>query len=95
MAGFQNNFQNHRRLLEQLLKSQAASGNPEQAPFRGLLEGFSQLVSDYIEACRNFILDFLHKKTVKKCEKTFSAHSKSNVVIFRTFKKFSSKDTVL
>ncbi len=80
--------------MEKLLKSQAASGNPEQFPFRGLLEGFSQLVSDFIEACSNFILDFLHTKTVKKCEKTFSAHSKSTVVILGPSTNFSSIDIV-
>jgi hypothetical protein len=26
------------------------------------------IVSDFIEASRNFILDFLHKKTAKNCE---------------------------
>ncbi len=31
-----------------------------------LLEGSSQLINDFIEASRNFILKFLHKKTAKK-----------------------------
>jgi hypothetical protein len=31
MDDFQNNFQNHRRLSEQLLESQAALGKPEHA----------------------------------------------------------------
>jgi hypothetical protein len=43
-------------------------GKPEQAGGSGLLEGFSQLVSDFMETSRNFILDFLHKKTDKNCE---------------------------
>jgi hypothetical protein len=30
-----------------------------------LLEGFSQLISDFIEASRNFNLDFFHKRTAK------------------------------
>ncbi len=34
MSGFRNNFQNHRRLSEQLLESQAAFGKPEQATYR-------------------------------------------------------------
>jgi hypothetical protein len=42
--------------------------NPEQASWRVLLERFSQLVSDFIDASRNFILKFLHKKTAKNCE---------------------------
>ncbi len=32
MAGFRNNFQEHRRISEQLLELQAALGKPEQAP---------------------------------------------------------------
>jgi hypothetical protein len=48
-------FQNKRRLSEQLLESQAALGEQEKAHGRGLLEGRSQLVSDIIEASRNFI----------------------------------------
>jgi hypothetical protein len=61
-----------------LFESQAAFGttfrytggykNPDQTLWRGFLEAFSQLVSDFIEASRNFILDFLHKKTAKNFE---------------------------
>ncbi len=40
MAGFRNNFHDHRRLLEQLLESQVSVGKLEQAPWRGLLEEF-------------------------------------------------------
>jgi hypothetical protein len=40
--------------FKKLLGSQANKGKPELAPVRGLLEGFSQLVSDFIEAKRNF-----------------------------------------
>ncbi len=67
----------HSRLLEQfsesqavsqLLKPQAAIRKPQQALWRGLLEGISQLISDCIEASRNVILDFLHKKTIENCE---------------------------
>jgi hypothetical protein len=50
MVGFRNNFQDYRRLSKQLLASQAAIGEPEQAPRRGLLEGFSQLVNGFKEA---------------------------------------------
>jgi hypothetical protein len=39
-----------------------------------------------IEASTNFILDFLHKKTAI-IVKAISAHSKSNVLILRAFKK--------
>jgi hypothetical protein len=41
---------------------------------------------NFIEASRNFILDFLHKTTIE-IVKTISAHSKSTVSNFRTFKK--------
>jgi hypothetical protein len=62
MAGFQNNFEDHRRLAEQLLESQAAIRKPEQASWkRGALEGFSQFLSNFIVACRNFIFNFFTK----------------------------------
>jgi hypothetical protein len=74
------NFQGHRRLSEQLLETPAAIRKPKQALWRGLLEGFLQLVNAFIEAERNFILDLLQKKTAKNSE-TISAHSKSKVLI--------------
>ncbi len=51
---------------KQLLKAQAGIRKPEQALWRGLLERISQLVSDFTEASRNYILDFLHKKKIVK-----------------------------
>jgi hypothetical protein len=68
IASFRNNFEDHRRVTEQLLETQAAIRKPEQALWRGLLEGISQIVSDFIEASRNFYLDFLYKKTTKNYE---------------------------
>jgi hypothetical protein len=65
---FSEKFSGHRRLSEQVLESYAASRKPEQTPWKGLLEGFLQLVKDFIEASRNLILDFLYKKTAKNCE---------------------------
>ncbi len=50
------------------------------------------MVSDFTEASRNFILDFLHKKTAKNCE-TIRSHSRKTVLICRTLKKCSSCDT--
>jgi hypothetical protein len=47
--------------LKQLQKSQAAFGKQEQAFSRELLEGFSQFVTVFIEASKNFIFDVLHK----------------------------------
>ncbi len=72
MAGVQNNFRDHRRFSEQLLKSQTASGKPEHTPWRELLEGFSQLVSDFnhfIKATRNFNFGCSSQKDGKNCEK--------------------------
>jgi hypothetical protein len=69
IACFRNNFQEDGRVKEQLLETQAAIRKPEQALWRGLLEGISKLlVSDFIEASRNFGFDFLHKKTTKNFE---------------------------
>jgi hypothetical protein len=44
MAGFRNNFQNHRRVSEQLFKTQAAIRKAEQALQRGLQEGLLTIV---------------------------------------------------
>ncbi len=55
---------------------QKALGKPEQAVWRELLEEFSQLVSDFIEASRNLIWAFLHKKTEKRCENHQRSHKK-------------------
>ncbi len=68
IASFRNNFQDHRRVTVQLLETQAAIRKPEQALWRGLLVGISQIVSDFIEASRNFDSVFLHKKTTKNYE---------------------------
>jgi hypothetical protein len=53
---------------------------PQQAIWRGLLEGFLQLVSVFIEASQNFIFYFLDNKLAKKFK-----HYKD--LIFKTFKK--------
>jgi hypothetical protein len=68
----------HSRLSEQFSESQADFGTPFKGTggyqkartnsLRGLLEGISQLVSDFIEASKNFILDFLYKKTTENRE---------------------------
>jgi hypothetical protein len=60
---FQNNF----------LGSQATTWKREQASRRGLLEYFSELVSDFMEASRNTFLN-LHKKG--NIVKSISAHKK-------------------
>jgi hypothetical protein len=61
-----------------LVESQAAIRKSEQALRRGLLEGLSQLVSDFIAASQNYILGFLHKKSAKNV-KIISPHSNSTV----------------
>ncbi len=43
IAGFRNNFQDHRRVLKQLLETHTSIRKPEQALWRGLLDGISQL----------------------------------------------------
>jgi hypothetical protein len=48
--------QDHRRLSEQLFESQMAIGNPEQASWRELLEGVSQLGSDFAAEILFYIL---------------------------------------
>jgi hypothetical protein len=68
----------HSRLSEQFSESQAGFGTTFKGTggyqkagtnsMKRLLEGISQLGSDFIEASRNFILDFLHKKTTENCE---------------------------
>ncbi len=49
LAGFQNN-QDHRRVTEQLSETQAVIRKPEQDLWLGLLEGISQILSDFTEA---------------------------------------------
>jgi hypothetical protein len=66
------------------LNAQAAIRKPEQALWRGLLAGISQLVSDFLEATRNFILGFLQKIQLKIVQ-TISAHSKSTVSNFKRY----------
>jgi hypothetical protein len=61
-------MQEHRQLSEQLSQYQESLGKPEQAFPRVALEEFPQLVTDFIEASRNLILAFLHKKTEKNGE---------------------------
>jgi hypothetical protein len=61
MAGFRNNFQDNDGFWNYCLKSQPATGKPEQATWRGLFEGFSQL---HIKWFQNFFLGenkFIHK----------------------------------
>jgi hypothetical protein len=87
IAGFRNNFQDYGTTFRDTGGYQKFRNKLLE---RGLLEGISQLVSVFIEAARNFNLDFLYKKTMK----TISAHSKSTVSTFRTFKKKSSSDNI-
>jgi hypothetical protein len=87
--------------LEQFSESQAGFGTTfkgtggYQKAGREVLEGISQLVIDFIEARRNFILDFLLKKTTENCEnhkRLFKNYA--TVSNYRTFKKYSSRDTI-
>ncbi len=98
--GVWNNFQNHRRLSEQLLESHAAIEESEQAHWRGLLEGFSQFVSHFrVEASRkqNFFGGIFFTKRQANILQTTSAHSKSNYCFDGEDlqRKYSSRDTTL
>jgi hypothetical protein len=63
------------RFSEQFSGSRAAFGNhfintsgyrkAGTSSMKRVLKGFLQLVSDFIEASRNYTFDFLHKKTAK------------------------------
>ncbi len=58
IAVFQNNFQNHRRVTEQLSETQAAFRKPEQTLSEGgggLLEGITQLVTDVLKHAETLI----------------------------------------
>jgi len=70
IAGFRNNFQDHRRVTKQYLETQAALRKPEQALWRGLLEWISQLLSDFIEASETFLFGFPSQKDNWKLWKT-------------------------
>ncbi len=79
IAGFRNNFQGHRRRSECSLKR--------------VIERNFTISRDFLEASRNIILDFLYKKTTENCE-NHKRSFKSTVSIFKTFKKYSSRDTI-
>jgi hypothetical protein len=64
----------------------------EQASWLGLLKWFSQLVSDFIEASRNFMLDVFHKKQ-PKIVRTIPAAIKSTVFLFNSFTKNLFRNT--
>jgi hypothetical protein len=57
---------------------------PQQAVWRGLLEGFLQSVSVFIEAGHNFIFLFSPKQGSKKF---ICAYTENTDLIFKTFKK--------
>ncbi len=80
-------FDHHSRLTEQFTESQVTSWISQQAYWRGFLEGSSKLVSVFIEANKNFNVDFLHNKIPKKNLKTIGAYTESTDLTFRTFKK--------
>ncbi len=71
------------------LESHAAIGKPEQATWRGLLERFLQLVSDYRNKHMNlfFWIFWIHKKTAKNCENIQCQFQNVLFWFFRTFKK--------
>jgi hypothetical protein len=60
-------LQNHLQFMEQFTESHVASCMPQQAILRELLEGFSQLVSVFIDdrSKPKLYLYFLHNKAAK------------------------------
>jgi hypothetical protein len=63
----QNNFQDHRRLLGTTFRVTGGYRKTGTISLKRVTERFFT-ISDLIEANRNFILEFLHKKKVKNCE---------------------------
>jgi hypothetical protein len=59
-----------------------------------LLEEISQLVRDFLEASRNFIFDFLHKKTTENCENHKRSFKKYFFDVKDLQKQYSSRDNV-
>ncbi len=84
-GGFRNNFYSYR----------VAIGELERASWIGLLEGFLQFVSDFIEAIRIFILNVLHKKTAKNFENRQRSHKKYCFDLQYLQKNISSRETIL
>jgi hypothetical protein len=60
----------HSRLSEQFSESQAGFRTTFKGTggYQKAATNYLKRVSDFIEASRNFILDFLHEKTTEKCE---------------------------
>jgi hypothetical protein len=87
MVGFQNNFQNHRQLSEQLKCHRQLSETRNKFPKEGYWKDFYsiQAVSDFIISSRNITLDFFTKR-------------KPNIVkspVFIIKKKYSSQTLFL
>jgi hypothetical protein len=64
-----------------------AASESQQAIWKGILEGFLQLVSVFIEASQNFIFYFLHNKAAKNLKTIIGAHTESTDFIFKTLQK--------
>jgi hypothetical protein len=69
-----------------LLESQAAIEKPDKLPER-LTERILPLISDLIEAAETLFWIFFTTRQ-SKTGKPLSAHTKSNALLFRTFKKY-------
>ncbi len=66
---------------------------PQQAFWRELLEGFSQLVNIFIKVRQNFIFYFLNNKAAKKF-KSIGTYTENTDLILRPSNNYSSRDTV-
>jgi hypothetical protein len=58
----------HGRLSEQLFRITGGFRKAGTSPLKRVTGRMFTIVSDFIEACRNFFLNFLYKKTAKNCE---------------------------
>jgi hypothetical protein len=95
IAGFWNNFQ------AGFGTTFKGTGGYEKAGTSSLKRDIGRnltisTVSDFIEASRNFILDFLHKKATENCENHKRSFKKYPTVriLGLSKKKYSARDTI-
>ncbi len=88
------NFQNHRRVQEQVLQSEAGFWMSQKALWRGLLEGLSKLVSVFKEASKNLAFDFLNNKDKTKFKNHQRIYRKYWFNLIGHQKEYSSHDIV-
>ncbi len=85
----------HRRVSEQLLKAQAPGSYQKSgtSSLKRVTERNFPICKWFLEASRNFILDFLHKKTTENCENHKRSFKKYCFEIYDLQKNYSSRAT--